>query len=154
MNKSRHIPLIVAALVGVALVALVTTALALAARGSGTHGSVSQAPVQATGMHSAGTVEPPAAMPNLKTLIQKGTTRGSAVVGSFYGRQGQLWISFSCLGAGTAIVSYQPVGSVDIPCSDAAVNATKNQIYFPNDHQIDLHVSAPTTVEWAVLVQQ
>ncbi len=133
---------------------LALTALALTACAAGTHGSQPQTPVQPTSTHSSGTLEPPAAMPNLKILVQKGVTRGSATVGSFYGRQGQVWLSFSCLGPGTATVDYQPVGSVNIPCDSAAVNATRNQIYFPNDHQIDLHVNTPSSVQWTVLVQQ
>lgn len=128
--------------------------LVSAACTSGTQGTQPQAPAQPTSTLSATAVQLPAALPNLKTLLQRGPASGSADAGSFYGRKGQVWIDFSCLGAGVATLTYQPVGSVEIPCGGAAVNATKNQINFPGDHRVDLKIDAPAGVRWAVLVQQ
>jgi hypothetical protein len=128
--------------------------LALTACSSSAGNAQPEPPVQPTSTLSAGSVHLPAALPNLKTLLQKEATSGSATAGSFFGRRGQVWIDFSCLGDGTATVDFQPVGTVDIPCSGAAVNATKNQITFPGDHQISLRITAPTAVQWAVVVQQ
>lgn len=136
---------VLGALLGVAL-----TACSI----GGASGAQPQPPIQPTSTMSASSVKPPATAPNLKTLVQMGATTGSAVVGSFYGQAGQVWIDFSCLGTGTATINYRPIGSVDIPCSSAAVNATRNQIHFPAGHQISLQVKAPATVQWTVLVQE
>lgn len=128
--------------------------VASAACGTGTASTPEQAVPQPSGVSSPGTVPLPTALSNLKTLLQKDATSGSAVAGTFYGHRGEVWIDFSCLGPGTATVHYPPVGSVVIPCGGSAVNATRNQIFFPGDHQISLRIDAPTTAQWSVLVQQ
>ena len=114
----------------------------------------SHAPIPPTSTASTAAVPAPSAQSNLKTLLEWPPTSGSAAVGGFTGHTGQVWIDFSCRGSGTATVSYQPVGSVDVPCTGAAVNATRNQIQFGGDRQVSVHVQAPATVQWALLVQE
>ena len=113
-----------------------------------------QPPVQATSTLAPSTLKTPDAVPNLKILDQQAAGSGSSTAGSFFGHKGTVWIGFNCLGTGTATVIYSPVGSLNIPCGGAAVNSTRNQIYFPDDHQISLRVLAPAAVQWAVLVQE
>lgn len=137
-----------------ALTGAVGLGLGLTACSSNAGSLPSQPPVHPTSTLSAHSVQLPDAMPNLRTLLQKGATSGSATAGSFFGRKGQVWIDFSCLGDGTATLDFQPVGTVDVPCSGAAVNATRNQINFTGDHQIALRITAPDAVQWAVIVQQ
>ncbi|MBR7833762.1 hypothetical protein KDL01_10830 [Actinospica durhamensis] len=101
----------------------------------------------------AGAVTEPTPNLDLKTLLQQPATAGSAEVGSFVAASGQVWIDFSCVGNGTAKLSYQPVGSLDIPCADGAVNATRNQVAFPAG-QVTLKVQTSDTVQWSILIQQ
>ncbi|GEM_PF-4461912 len=117
-------------------------------------GSQPQPPASATSSMSSDAVGTPEAIPNLRILDQQPATSGSRAAGSFFAHKGELWINFNCLGAGTAKVIYSPVGSMDVPCVAAALNATKNTIYFPDDRQVSLRVEAPASVQWAVLVQQ
>lgn len=113
-----------------------------------------QPPVRVTSTMTAHVVSTPQPMPNLHTLDQWPPTSGNAVAGSFAGHAGDVWISFNCLGAGTATVTYAPVGSFDVPCNRTAVNATRNKIHFAADHTVTVRITAPASVRWALLVQQ
>lgn len=102
---------------------------------------------------SGAAVTEPTPDANLKTLLQRGPTAGSAEVGSFVAESGRVWIDFSCVGGGTAKLSYQPAGAVDIPCTAGAVNATRNQVDFPAG-QVTFRVQTSDAVQWSVLIQQ
>jgi hypothetical protein len=89
----------------------------------------------------------------LHTLAKIAPRTGGSALHTVQARPGQFWINVNCRGAGSVSVEFRPLDRFTVDCG-ARVQVTRNQINLVRAHRLQLRVSAPAGVEWAMLVQQ
>jgi hypothetical protein len=99
-------------------------------------------------------VETPKADPAAKVKASLPKALGGTASAEFDVEAGDLWINLNCRGAGEVSVSFEPLDTFSIQCTPDQVLATRNQVNLIQNHHLKLVVTAPETVEWAVLAEQ
>ena len=79
---------------------------------------------------------------------------GSQLLGTIAVKPGDLWISVTCQGDGTVRVELSPGVQLGIPCQAGKQQYSKNKDVRTSEQTLDVRVTAPETVHWAMRIEQ
>ncbi|MCS0637044.1 hypothetical protein NX801_15505 [Streptomyces sp. LP05-1] len=91
-----------------------------------------------------------------KAVLKEASRTGSAALPLRNIGSGRLGIQVNCQGKGTLTVAVTPIGlSFPLACVDYEVSSTYNEIHLKRARSEGaIQISAPTTVRWALTVEQ